>query len=180
MKPSTSTLIYDLTGLSTVVEPATSPRSSSMSTPKALRRRKKGKLSGEASTSSSISLIDIEGSDRSKGNESTAEESGDKPNACLDSIREFGKSCAVYFEEVANNMIDYFNEISEDYRAIAEQLEREWTLKYREHLKNVQERRESKDPAESNGSAEGDKSMKFGKVGIYVRSLVDRIADEPI
>ena len=91
----------------------------------------------------------------------------------MDSMREFGVSCKVYFQEMANEMIDYFNEISEDYRAIAEQLEREWTVKFKEHLKSVQERRGSRGLGESSASAEGDHSGKITKVDccVYYRFI---------
>ena len=158
-----SVYLICVAGFSTAVEPATSPRESDLGTPKSLRRRKKPKSSGEPSIGSSVSLIDLENSEPSTQANIT-DESEEKQKTCMDSIREFGASCKVYFEEVANKMIDYFNEISEDYRAIAEQLEKEWTVKYREHLKSAQERRESRDLIESSASAEGSNLGKLGKV----------------
>lgn len=124
------------------------------------------------SASSSISLIDLEVSEPSaQGNEiTTMDESEEKQKTCMDSMREFGVSCKVYFEEIADNMIEYFNEISEDYRLIAEQLEREWTVQYREHLKSAQERRESRDLVESSASADGDKSRASKVSKIHVNS----------
>jgi len=108
--------------------------------------------------------VDVEISDPSTLDSTNVTDEGEeKEKTCMDSMREFGISCKLYFQEMANKMIDYFDEISEDYRAIAEQLEREWTVKFREHLKSVQERRGSRGLGESSASAEGDNSGKITK-----------------
>ena len=154
--------------MSTTVEPATSPRSH-LGTPKSLRQRRGRKSSEEASAGSSISLVDVEISEPSTlENVNITDEGVEKEKTCLDSLREFGASCRVYFDEIACSMIAYFNEISEDYRIISKRLEEEWTDKCRENLKSAQERHESMDLAESSTSADGINLGKQAKVAFYI------------
>ena len=67
----------------------------------------------------------------------------------MDSMREFSENCRVVFDEQAHGLIECFNEISADYRAIAEQLERERRIKYREHAQIVQQKQQTTFEGES-------------------------------
>eukprot|EP00794_Sanderia_malayensis_P018687 gene18687-20574_t len=122
-----------------------------------LRRRKGTKTTpkGDTSPSPSISLLDQD-DDQQPTSASTSREAGesiiesniaensaeddsadteDTQRTCMDAVKEFGRSCRVFFEQTANELIEYFNEVSADYRAIAVQLEKERRIKYKEHAK---------------------------------------------
>ena len=154
-----------------MVEPASSTRSTNLDSPQLVRRRRKQKAEKTSSIGSSVSLIDLDVDEPQKQGEAVnvMDESEEKQKTCMDSIREFGVSCKEYFEEIANNMIDYFNEISADYRAIAEQLEREWTIKYKENIRIVHGRRDSKELGEGSSTTDPERIAKSPKVILLSR-----------
>ncbi len=132
-----------------MVEPSTSRASTRSDSPSTTVRQRKKKDAAEASASPSTSLIDIDDNEpSSRDTENITDEEPEKPRTCMDSMREFGRSCKVFFEEQANSLIDYFNEISADYRTIAVQLEKERRIKYREHAKLAQQKMHMKEEGE--------------------------------
>ena len=158
-----------LLGSSVEVEASSSSRSTNIESPSSsIRQRKKQKTPPDMSLTSSVSLIDldVDYEETQETTNVTAEETEEKQRTCMDSLREFGVTCKKYFEDIANSMIDYFNEISADYRAIAEQLEREWTVKFKEHIKIAQQRRESRDPREGT-SSDAERIASADKVSFF-------------
>ena len=83
------------------------------------------------------------------------EEEEQEQKTCADKVREFGAECRQYFENLADSLIAFFNEISEDYRAIAAQLERERKEKYKDYARQQHQRHQQRQQQQQQESGEG-------------------------